>query len=294
MGYVFGKDCCDLGDDGEGEGTSTWDSITNYFSPPAPAPSFNEGQGPLVSAGNAPVAVDLPPDPNEMYSKYYTLADLCKTSLPHPNLPLDKLSQDNLRRLGALLDAIKERVGDYTIASAYRSPENQTALTQGAGGAAAKSMAVKKGYHPLGIAADLTPKNGMTPTQFAQKIYQDPFFTGQIGQIVDKSEGGNETSLHISIPTPLFPNPTPMYVINGAYYRMTPTQIGDWLSSKMTDTEEAIDLNQMISDDAFESDYQDSALEASPMSMKTVGFAIAAILAIYLLSTSKKKGLSPA
>lgn len=300
MGYVFGRephDCCDLGDEthfdrqGDDDPAATpdpnapgyLDSLINYFNPPVAAPVFNQGQGPLVAAENPPAQAVVSPDPNEQYSKYYTLAQLTVTSLPHPNLPLDSDSQNNLRKLGTFLDAIRDNVGDYAIASAFRSRENQAALQQGAGGAAAASMAIKNSYHSMGLAADITPKNGMTPTQFAQAIYQNPITAALAGQIVDKSEGGNETSLHVSIQTNKFPNPTPMYVVAGQYYRMTPTQIGDWLSSKMADADPiSVDNGELVT----EEDFND---EGSSFDFKTIGMIVAALLGAYLLSQSAKK-----
>lgn len=215
-------------------------TISSWFSS-TPAPPSSTA----ASEAAAPA-----PDPNEMYSKYFNLGQLCVTSLPYPNLPLDAASQNNLRAMGACLDAIRDNIGSFTIASCFRSQENQTALTQGAGGAAAASMAIPKSYHSQGLAADLTPTNGMSPTQFAQACYSNPITKALLGQIVDKSEGSSETSLHISIPTPKFPTATPMYVVNGQYYRMTPTQIGDWMSSKITDLSDSssVSLSQSADD----------------------------------------------
>lgn len=175
---------------------------------------------------------DTPPNPSEQYSRYYTLADLTVTSLPYPNLPLDTASQSNLRRLAELFDVIRDKVGDFAIASAYRSPENQAALRSGAGGETAASMAVKASYHSQGLGADLTPKNGMTPSQFAAALYTTPEVNALIGQITDKSEGGGETSLHISLQTPRFPKATLMYVGDDKqYYRMTASEVQSFLKS---------------------------------------------------------------
>jgi len=192
MGIVHGKYCCDFGDE-----------------------PFTDGSGPIMPPSE-PLA-PLPPNPDELYSKYFTLRDLTVTSLPHPNLPLDPIAQDNLKLLGTLLDTIKDNIGSFTIASAYRSPENQAELQAGAQGAVSASMAIKKSYHSLGLAADITPTNGMSPTQFAQAIYTNELTNIQVGQIVDKSEAG-QGSLHISIRTPKFPEATPM---DAHYVRLT-------------------------------------------------------------------------
>lgn len=199
-------------------------------------PSYTVPSVPLVfSPASMPSAT--PPDPSDQYSKYFTLAQLTPTSLPFPNLPLDQQSQDNLKQLGVLLDAIQDNVGTFTIASAYRSPANQASLQSGAGGAAAASMAVSHSLHSSGQAADITPANGMSATQFAQAIYNNPLLKTLCGQLCDKSEGGHETSLHLSTIITTgnhkFFTCTPMYVNSaGGYVRMTPSEIGDWMSSK--------------------------------------------------------------
>lgn len=263
---------------------SLWSEVTGDSSPSAP-------QNASPEAPSSPVTPSAPPpDPNELYSKYFTLKQLTVTSLPYPNLPLDQTSQDNLRKLATFLDAIQDNVGSFVIASAYRSPENQAALQSGAGGATAASMAVSHSYHSMGLAADITPKNGMTPTEFAQAIYQNPVTSAIAGQIVDKSEGGNETSLHISIQTPKFTKATPMYVVAGQYYRMTPTQIGDWMSSKMSDDAIATDSGggEIVSDD-------DLIYDDSPsLSPALVLGALGAALAAYLLTRQMRAGKKPA
>lgn len=240
-----------------------WSSITSIFSSSTPDTSSQ------TSSPDQPVTpVQVAPDPSEMYSKYFTLGQLCVTSLPYPNLPLDTASQNNLKQLGILLDAIQDNIGTFTIASAYRSPANQAALQAGAGGAAAASMAVSKSFHSLGLAADITPTNGMTPTQFAQAIYNNPITNVLCGQLVDKSEGGNETSLHISCVVPtgnhIFLKATPMYVgAGGAYIRMTPAQISAWQSSSANELDENIEASlDQSSEDAgsMDSDSDDSSL----------------------------------
>lgn len=247
-------DCCDgFGQDASSDSSDASSDASSDSSPPVDVAESDAGSSiPLVLMS----AQNPAPQASDQYSTYFTLGDLTVTSLPYPNLPTDSDSQANLKKLGAFLDAIQDNVGDFVIASAYRSPENQAALQSGAGGAAAASMAVSHSYHSLGLAADITPKNGMTPTQFAQAIYNNALCNSLCGQLVDKSEGGNETSLHISIQTPKFTSCTPMYVVSGQYYRMTKTQIGDWLSSQMTDdaatpTDSAFtpDPSELLTDD---------------------------------------------
>ena len=243
------------------------------------------------------------PDPDEQYSKYFTLGDLCvsttASSLGLSNLPLDAESQANLKLMGTFLDAIQDNVGKFTIASCYRSPAVQAALQSGAGGAAAASMAVSKSYHSMGLAADITPANGMTATAFAQAIYNNAICKAMAGQICDKSEGGGETSLHISLQTPKFTTATPMYVVSGLYYRMTPTQIGDWMSSQMSDacgaaTDFTADPTQMVGGDPCDTACCcAAALDSSSTSTILIGMGIAAAIGAYFYFT-QKKGHRPA
>jgi LAS superfamily LD-carboxypeptidase LdcB len=200
-------------------------SLTNLFSSSStPAAS--------TAASSAAAPSFTPPDPSTLMSKYFTLAQLTVTSLPNPNLPVDQVSLNNLKQLGQLLDAIQDNVGTFIIASAYRSPANQLAIQQGAAGTAAATMAVPKSYHSQGLAADITPNNGQTPHEFAVAMYNAGLVNVLTGQLCDKSDGGNETSLHISVTTPKFPTCTPMYVgSDGQYYRVPQDELASWLAS---------------------------------------------------------------
>lgn len=279
-------DCCSLGDMGDEPGV--WDTVTSWF-------SSSESQ-PAPTASNTEVSAVPAPNPDEMYSKYFSLRDLTVTSLPHPNLPLDKESQDNLRKLGTLLDAIRDNIGDFVIASAYRSPENQEALRQGAGGTTAAKMAAKKSYHSSGAAADITPKNGMNPTQFAQAIYLNPLTKVLIGQIVDKSGDGGETSLHISIPTSKFPKATPMYVVSGQYYRMTEEQISNWLSSSMPKEDIVLPQESFspIPDEAVSEEELDDVQAGQGLSPQVMVGIVAGLALAYFLYTQQSKKQRPA
>ncbi len=275
------RDCCD----GFGqEEPGFFDSLFSDSSTQPPAgsedPSYVVPETPLVLA---PELQPAPPNPLDQYSTYFKLADLTVTSLPYPNLPLDTLTQSNLRKLAACLDAIHDQIGAFAIASAYRSPENQDALRSGAQGGAASHMAVKKSYHSQGLAADLTPENGMTPTQFAQAIYNNPITNALCGQIVDKSEGGQH-SLHISIRTPKFTIATPMYVgKDGQYYRMTKDEISAWQTSKMNQLDENIDVSLDQGDEDFVFDDEGMSLG------KIAGFAAILAGAGYWFMMRKKK-----
>jgi hypothetical protein len=266
--------CCtgDFGDDGSGTDNSGF----------VPPDQSDVPASPLVLAPGMTVT----PDPDEMYSKYYRLADLTQTSLPFPNLPLDQATQDNLRKLAQTLDVIRDRIGSFTIASVYRSPENQAALKHGAQGAASAKMAATHSYHSQGLAADITPTNNMTTKEFAQAIYQDELLKTMVGQIVDKAEGGQH-SIHFSIQTRLFPKATPMKVAsNGQYIRMTPTEIGSWLSSQALSPD---DLSDVIpSEDQDDDDDEEENSGGLPSWAYIAGSAAALIGVLFAVKKFKK------
>ena len=258
---------------------SFWDSI-NPFSSSTPATPAAPVASPAAAA----------PDPSDQYSKYYTLGDLTVTSQPFPNLPLDQITQDNLKKLGVTLDAIRDNVGTFTIASAYRSQANQNNIRAGGSGAAAATMAVSHSYHTMGLAADITPTNGMSPTAFAQAIYNNPLFKVLIGQLVDKSEGGSETSLHITTTIPTCPSITPFYVgSGGAYMRMSPKQIGDWLQSTQNVLSmPSVDNSIPVSDDQNTPDDSD-IMDPSSTPWGTIGIALAVLAGAGYFFYAKKK-----
>lgn len=292
MGFVVGdQESGDFGCEG-GDGLGFSFNSLNPFGPACPvaacataacqAASTASADAPAAPSTAATAAV-VAPDPTVMYSKYFSLGDLCvsstATSLGLSNLPLDTDSQNNLKNMGTFLDAIQDNVGKFTIASCYRSQEVQNALRSGSGPAA--TMAVAKSYHSMGLAADITPANGMTATQFAQAIYNNAICAAMAGQICDKSEGGGETSLHISLQTAKFPTATPMYVVSGLYYRMTATQIGDWMSSQMSDacgaaTDFTADASQLVGGDPCATAACCCAAAASSSSTIMIGAVLAA------------------
>lgn len=263
-------DCGEFGQDAPAE-PGFFDSL---FSSSTPAPSPDAGyEVPATPLVLAPTPIG--PDPEEQYSHYFKLKDLCVTSLPYPNLPTDSASQNNLKKTAAALDVIQDEIGPFTLASVFRSPENQNALAHGAQGEASAVMAAhaKKSYHAQGLGADITPANGMTPTAFAQACYQNPKTAAVLGQIVDKSEGGQH-SLHVSIQTSRFPKATPMRVAaDGQYIRLTPQEITDWLAQRTGDTS-ILDTNTAPSDDQSGED-DEGDVTSPPWGMILAGVAAA-------------------
>ncbi len=167
-------------------------------------------------------------DPDMQISKHFTLRDLCVTSTGVENIP-DDAAIANLTRLGAVLDQIWDKIGHFTIASAFRSQAVQNAIKGGAAGSNAAAMAATLSRHTVGDAADLTPTS-MPLDEFFTKLYVNEGIREQLGQIVNKAEGG-ESSVHITLPYGTFDG-TMMYVNDaGQYVRFTPDEITDWLAS---------------------------------------------------------------
>src|SRR5262249_49527519 len=85
---------------------------------PAPDSSFTPPATPLVFAPGVFVA----PSPDTMLSKYFSVENLTTTTHAGVDNSIDSQETlDNLKQLGVALDAIKDNVGDFAIASAYRS-----------------------------------------------------------------------------------------------------------------------------------------------------------------------------
>lgn len=159
--------------------------------------------------------------------RHFTMRDLTKTSLPYSNVP-DDATLERLKQWGPILDYLYDHIGPFTVASGYRSPDNQGALKGGAQGTSAAAMAASHSYHSTGEALDINPV-GMSLDDYFTKMIADRNLDSMIGQIVNKKEGG-QNSLHISLITAKFPKATPMYVgDDGQYYRFTGDQIADWL-----------------------------------------------------------------
>ena len=211
--------CCDFGDEDPYEALKNASAFLDTPSPEA-EPAFVAPQTPLVFSPS--YTPPFSPDPEMQLSDHFKLKDLIVTSLPYSNLPDTQEDLDNLVKMATLLEAIRNNIGTYTIASVYRSQANQDALRK------SNTMAVKKSYHSLGLACDLTPTNGMSTQQFAKALYRNPVTNVLLGQIVDKGDGG-QTSVHLSLPTSKFPQATPMHVGAGdAYFRILGKDLESW------------------------------------------------------------------
>lgn len=148
-------------------------------------------------------------------SKYFTLEDLA----PGGGM-LSPAVMAKLQTLARLLDAIYDRVGPFSITSAYRSPARQAALK------VSNIQAIDHSLHSDGEAADITP-SFMTLADFTERVSLDPELKKMIGQWAVK-----KYTVHLSITTPEFPSFTPMYAADdGKYYRFTPFDLSQYLAS---------------------------------------------------------------
>jgi hypothetical protein len=156
-------------------------------------------------------------------SKYFTIGDFSKTSTGAPNMPPADIVK-NLTRLAEVGDILYDKIGPFSIESAYRSQATQDALKSGAGGAAAAAQAATKSYHTQGIAFDIIPHN-KTPQQYQALIAMNGPILNMLGEIATK-----KTVLHISLATPTKTGVL-MYVDQaGQYIRLKAEEIAALLS----------------------------------------------------------------
>lgn len=121
---------------------------------------------------------------NTQLSKYYQVADLTPTSTGIANLPTNN-ELPRLRKLASVLDILREEIGNFTIASAYRSP-----LVNSAVGGSSTSR------HMAGDAADIIPHT-MTAEKYWVKILANERIKNMLGEISYKIP---QNSIHISLP----------------------------------------------------------------------------------------------
>lgn len=114
-------------------------------------------------------------------SRYFTLADLTVTNTGLENSP-DSARISNLKDLAQRLDFLKDRVGDFRVASAFRSE----AVNRAVGGSATS-------LHKEGLAADLIPI-GISTHEFVRRTLP---FKDYFGEISDKEGQG---AIHITSP----------------------------------------------------------------------------------------------
>lgn len=123
-------------------------------------------------------------NPNDRASRHFSFAQLTATRTGISNVPDDEAIL-NLLALGAVLDALYEEIGTFTVDSAYRSRDVNRAV-----GGSDTSL------HSLGSAADIIPHT-MSIDEFFKRILRSPL-RARLGEIILKRPQG---SLHISVPT---------------------------------------------------------------------------------------------
>lgn len=170
-----------------------------------------------------------------LISKYFTLKDLTITSLKVDNTPTPE-AVENLKKLGQVLDTLYDRVGPFTIISAYRSPAAQAALKSGEGGSASAAQAASKSFHSLGLAADIVPTK-MSANQYFTTIAENASLKNMLGEIAIKTNGpylNPAQTLHISVATPMKQGVL-MYVNQaGQYIRMAGNEVSAFIGKYRT------------------------------------------------------------
>jgi len=171
-----------------------------------------------------------PAPTSPMLSKYFSLKDLTKTSLPGDNTPTPE-ALSNLKKLAQVLDILKEKVGPFDVISAYRSPANQAALKSGAQGGASATQAATMSFHSQGLAADIVPKT-MNANQYFSAIAENPTLKNMLGEIAVKTNGpylNPAMTLHISVATSTKQGVL-MYVDSaGKYIRLASSEVKSFL-----------------------------------------------------------------
>jgi len=123
-------------------------------------------------------------DLNTKLSRYFYLHDLIPTDTGLSNIPSTQSEISNLTKLANTLDTLRDRIGNFSIISAFRSD----AVNQAVGG-------VGTSYHRQGMAADIVPLS-MSAKDYWGKVIADPGIRNSLGEIALKN-----TALHISLPS---------------------------------------------------------------------------------------------
>lgn len=158
--------------------------------------------------------------PETQLSDYYQVKDLSTTSTGFPNLPTET-ELPNLKKLASSLDILRRKLGNFAIASGYRSPVVNAAV----GGASTSR-------HLFGDAVDIVPYT-MTTEKYWAEILADSDLRKLFGEISYKKP---QNAIHLSLP---FKNSLGVQVIGSArvadgsplvYVSQTPSQVNTYLS----------------------------------------------------------------
>jgi hypothetical protein len=152
------------------------------------------------------------------FSKYFTLEQLTITDQKTKNKPSENVIA-NLRILAETLDLMYEKIGPFTILSAYRSQETQDSLKSGG-----STQAISASLHTKGLASDIVPKK-MSAIAYMAKIAQTPAISKRLGGYALKS-----TAIHLDVDTSKR-NAVPLKVMkDGSYVRLTTDEVKKLIS----------------------------------------------------------------
>jgi zinc D-Ala-D-Ala carboxypeptidase len=149
-------------------------------------------------------------------SKHFTLEELTKTSIQADNTP-NALELQNLKKLAVeLLDPIYDKIGPFTITSAFRSKAVNQAL------AGSNSQVSSTSYHTTGQAADITPVGSKGTSIFMADIIRSGI---PYGELYLKTN-----TIHISLPTAT-KREVAGVVVDNKYIKFTPEKLQEFLAN---------------------------------------------------------------
>lgn len=160
-----------------------------------------------------------PLDKDEMLSKYWTLADLTKTSTGLDNMP-PEAEYKNLKWLARTLDDLYDQIGPFNILSAFRTHAVQEALAD-AGEPASTS---RKSFHEAGMAVDIYPTT-MSLEEYFGKIAASDEWKTKLGEIIIKPP---QKTIHLSLATPAYQGVFKALNSAGVYASLTADQVADY------------------------------------------------------------------
>lgn len=157
----------------------------------------------------------LPINLDRKVSKYFTVRDLSVTKTGITNFPGSEEIK-NLEKLGPALDILRDKIGPFTIHSAFRTPEVQAKV----------GSTAKKSFHELGLAVDLTPTT-MNLEKYFTKILANPNISNLFGE---KSIKPSQNSIHLSIKVPGGPDKIMERLVSGKYVALSDIKIAGLIS----------------------------------------------------------------
>lgn len=155
-------------------------------------------------------------------SKYFIVGDFTKTSQPVTNaIPEEYL--DSLKRLGAILDELYDRVGSFSLISGFRSWDLQELLNSGPHDRDTKS------FHEIAQAVDIVPDSNLR--EYFSKMLADPSIRYTFADISFKPWDG---SLHLEAPSRAGTSGRArIKEIGGSYRSLSSVEVTDYIQNPL-------------------------------------------------------------